>query len=300
VWIAREERADVRVGGRAGIDDLGGSRRDRRHVARPVAHSAVGERGAVVHHEHPGAPDPLGCVEHDRRVGAQDPDAGVHGAGGLDRALDVRLGSGPDLVDDDHVRHSHDRLAGMMRRHLVGTQCIDEDDVEPRRYEGPVVVSPVPDDDVALALRALEDGRVIHSGKDHPACVHVGLVLLALLDRALPGIEIATSREALNALLRQVTVGHRVSQHSRLESAATQPPRDPPGRLGLSAARAHRGNGDHGLARAQHRALGSQHPEIGPTGQRPRGQVHHVCVGEIAVGEDHLVHGLTLAQLFES
>ena len=73
------------------------------------------------------------------------------------------------------------------------------------------------------------------------------LVLLALLDRAVGGVEILVAREALDDLLRQVAVGHRVAQDGDALAVVAQELRDAAGRLALPGARAHRADRDDGL-----------------------------------------------------
>ena len=49
----------------------------------------------------------------------------------------------------------------------------------------------------------------------------------------------------------------------------------------------------------QHGPLGAKQSEIGSGGQRPRRHMHHVLMGDVAIGEDHLIDGTSAAQAFE-
>jgi hypothetical protein len=78
--------------------------------------------------------------------------------------------------------------------------------------EGRVVVAPVPDDHVRLLLGPLEDGAVVDPGEDDVPLREVRLVLLALLDGRIGRVEVLVALEALDGLLREVAVGHRVPE----------------------------------------------------------------------------------------
>ena len=88
---------------------------------------------------------------------------------------------------------------------------IYNDHVQRRLDEGRVVVAAVPDDHVRFLLGEREHGRAVDAGEDDVALREMGLVLLALLDRALGRVEIRVAREALDGLPLQVAVGHRVA-----------------------------------------------------------------------------------------
>ena len=64
-------------------------------------------------------------------------------------------------------------------------QRIDQRDVQVGLHERRVVVAAVPHDHVALALRRLEDARVVRAREHDAPGADVRLVLLHLLDRAL-------------------------------------------------------------------------------------------------------------------
>ena len=153
-----------------------------------------------------------------------------------------------------------------------------------------VVVAAVPDDRVRLGLGRLEDRRVVDAREDEVALGEVRLVLLALLDRAVGGVEILVAREALHGLLGQVAVGHRVAEHGDALAALAQEPGDVARGLALAGAGAHGADGDDRLRRREHRLDGREHAVARAGGERARADVHHVLVGDVRVGEDDLVH----------
>jgi hypothetical protein len=106
--------------------------------------------------------------------------------------------------------HARDRLPGVMGCDLVGSERVDDHEVQVGPQEGEVVVAAVPDDDVRLGLRLLEDRRVVDAGEDDAAGLQVGLVLLALLVGAAGLLEIRAAGEALHPLGGEVAIGHRV------------------------------------------------------------------------------------------
>ncbi len=155
-----------------------------------------------------------------------------------------------------------------------------------------VVVAAVPQDDLGLLLGLAQDALVVDAGVDHEAVVDVGLVLLALLDRGVVAVEVLVGGEALADLAGQVPVRHRVAHRDDLLAHPAQDPRQVAGGLRLADARAHRGDGDHRPARAQHGALDRADAEVRPPTDHPAGDLHHVEVRHVGVGEPHLVDRL--------
>ena len=100
--------------------------------------------------------------------------------------------------------------------------------------------------------------RVVDAGEDEVALGDVGLVLLALLDGRVGRVEVLVALEALDRLLRQVAVGHRVAQHGDALARSAQQRGDVARRLALAGARAHGADGDDRLRRAQHRVGAAQ------------------------------------------
>ncbi len=102
-----------------------------------------------------------------------------------------------DLVHDADVRHPQVRLAGVVAKLVARPVRVDDDEVQVRPDERRVVVAAVPDDHVCLLLGRLQDRRVVDPREDEVALGEVGLVLLALLDRAVGGVEVlVASRSA--------------------------------------------------------------------------------------------------------
>ena len=124
----------------------------------------------------------------------------------------------------------------------------------------------------------------------------VRLILLALLGGALRGVEIGPAREALNALLREIAVGHRMPQHGDPQPGRAQALRQPPRDDRLAAAGSHRCDRDHRQRRFEHCPVGTEQNEIGAARERTRRQMHHVIVRNVAIGEHHLVDGVAAAQ----
>ena len=184
--------------------------------------------------------------------------------------------------------------------HLVaGAQRIGHDHEEVRPVEREVVVAAVPDDDVGLLLRLAEDGLVVDAGVEDAAGVEVRLVLLALLDGRLVPVEVRVGRESLDALLDEVAVGHRVADDDDAEALLLEQAGEVARGLALAGAGPGGPGGDERLAAGDHRADGPQEHEVGPAGERPTGLVHHVLVGDVAVGEDDAVDRLAGEDLLE-
>src|SRR5439155_10613983 len=114
------------------------------------------------------------------------------------------------------------------------------DDLDVRLVEGQVVVAAVPDDDVGLTLRLLQDGAVIDAGIDDRAVLEVRLVFLAFFDGALVPVEVLEGGEALHALLHEIAVGHRVTHRHDAPPLVEELPADAARRLALARAGAHR------------------------------------------------------------
>ena len=117
-----------------------------------------------------------------------------------------------DLVHDADVGHAQVGLARVVARLVPRPVRVDDDEVQVRPDERRVVVAAVPEDHVGLLLGRVEDRRVVDPGEDDVALGQVRLVLLALLDRAVVGGEVLVAAEALDGLLRQVAVRHRMGR----------------------------------------------------------------------------------------
>ena len=90
---------------------------------------------------------------------------------------------------------------------------VDDHDVHVGLDKRRVVVAAVPEDDVGLLLGPLEDRGVVDAREDEVPLGEVRLVLLALLDRAVVRVEVLVALEALDRLLREIAVRHRVTEH---------------------------------------------------------------------------------------
>jgi len=172
---------------------------------------------------------------------------------------------------------------------VAGPQRVGHGDVQVGREEREVVVAAVPDDDVGLGLGAIQDGAVVDAGVHHHALADGLLVLLALLDGRVAGVDVGHGREPLHAHPLQVAVGHRVADQRHAQARIQQQPADPAAGLALPGAGTDRADGHHRLGGAQHRGAGADQPEVRAGGQRDRRLVHDVLVGEVAVGQHDLV-----------
>ena len=167
------------------------------------------------------------------------------------------------LVDDDDVGPAEVGLAGVVGELVPGPVRVGDDDLEVGLVEGEVVVAAVPEDDVGLLLGLAEDGLVVDAGVDDDALVDVGLVLLALLDRALVLVEVGVGGEALDLLLDQVAVGHGVPDGDHPAALLLEDRGDPAAGLALARAGPDGADGDDGLAALDHRVAGAEEDEVG-------------------------------------
>ena len=173
----------------------------------------------------------------------------------VEHRVDAFLSRAVDLVDDADVGHPKVRLAGVVAQLVAGTMRIDDDDVEIRFDEGRVVVTAVPEDYVCLALGGPEDSLVVDAGEHQVPFGEMGLVLLALLDGGVGGVEILVALEALDRLPRQVTVGHGVPQNGDALARLAEEGGDMPRRLALARPGAHGADRDRRFGRSQHRVV---------------------------------------------
>ena len=215
----------------------------------------------------------------------------------VEHGLDAFGRSRVRLVDDADVGHAQVRLARVVAELVPRPVRVADDDVQVRLDERRVVVAAVPDDHVRLLLGPREDGGVVDPGEDEVPLGQVRLVLLALLDRAVRGVEVLVALEALHGLLRQVAVRHRVPQDGDALPRLAQEVRDVPRRLALAGARAHGADRDHGLLRRDHRRARAEQLVVGPRGHGHGADVHDVLVRDVGVGEDDLVHVLAAHQV---
>ena len=152
-----------------------------------------------------------------------------------------------------------------------------------------VVVPTVPHEDVALLLGLLQDGFVVHAGKDDRAVPQVGLVLLALLDRDVGPVQVIERLEPLDPRGHQVPVGHRVAHDHRLLPTPPEVLHHLAGGLALSRPRPHGTHRHDRHARVEHGRLGPEQRERGAGGHRQARLVHDVQVGYVRICEHDLV-----------
>lgn len=158
------------------------------------------------------------------------------------------------------------------------------------------VVATIPDDDVGFLLSFSEDAAVVDTGINGGSLLDVHLVLLALLDGDLVLLEVGVAGEALDRLLCEVTVRHRVTDGDWLQSRVAEQLCDVPRRLALAAPSAHGDDGDDGFARLDPRVLRPEHGKVGACAHHAVGDVHDRLVVQVAVRQDATV-GVELPDL---
>ena len=270
-----------------GIDQFRRSPLPRRHHPRPVGHPAVRDRGDVFHHQHLLALDlfrlrhrhPAGGLDHGR-LRVVPANVGAH-------LLDCLRCGRIHFVDNHHIGPAQVHLSREVGQLVPGPQRVSHYDFQIRAIEGRVVVAAVPEDQVGFLLGLPQDGFVVGPGIDHRALTQVGLILLLLLNGALVPGQVVQGGEALHALGSQIAVGHGMAHHHQLPAQPPQFLRHPARGGALAAAGSHRAHRHYRHPRRHLCAFGPQQPEVGPGRHRPRGQVHHRRVGDVAVGEDY-------------
>ena len=125
------------------------------------------------------------------------------------------------------------------------------------------------------------------------------LVFLAFLQRAFGGVEVGARGEALHRLARQVAVGHGVADYRHAAASRLEQAGEVARRLRLAAAGAYRRDGNDRHAGLDLRAGGSEQDEVGARRQRPGGEMHDLRVRYVAVGEDHCVNAVLVAEKVE-
>ena len=298
--VLGEGRRDRAHRERLRVDELGGAVLLRRQHRGAIGHLAVCQRRPVLDREHALAGD-LGPVllDEDGGVGEDDLRLRVYGADRLEHRVDAALLGAVDLVDDAHVRQAQVRLARVVAQLVTRPVRVDDGDVHVRPDERRVVVAAVPDDDVGLLLGGREDRGVVDAGEDEVALGEVRLVLLALLDRAVGRVEVLVAREALDDLLREVAVRHRVAEDGDALAVVAQELGHAPRRLALPGAGAHGADRNDGLRRGERSVVRREQPEVCAGRERLRGHVHHVLVRHVGVGEDDLVDVVLTDQVGE-
>ena len=246
----------------------------------------MGQGRAVLHHQDPGAGQGRSRLQRHRGRGPDDGgprvDGGDVGGDGGDRG---RLGA-VDLVDHHHIGHAQVGLARVVTPARDPPQRVGHTDAG-RGEEREVVVAAVPDDHLRLVLGSVQDRAVVDPGVHDHALADRLLVLLALLDGRVAGVDVGQGGELDR--IRPVAIGHRMTDQRDPEAGVQQQLTDLPAGLALAGAGAHRGDGDHRPGACQHGGLGAEQPKVGSGGQHRRGLVHHLLMRQVGVGEHHFV-----------
>jgi hypothetical protein len=130
----------------------------------------------------------------------------------IEDGVDPVLGGTVDLVDDADICHPQVGLTRVVAELVARPMGVDDHDVQVRADERGVVVAAVPEDDVGFLFGGSQDPLVVDSREDEVALGEMGLVLLPLFDRRVGRLEVLVPLEALDGLLGQVAVGHRVAE----------------------------------------------------------------------------------------
>lgn len=282
----------------AGVHDLGPGR-PCGEIACPVRHPPVRDGRAILDDEGALSAKFFSTIHPGRHRALNDEGSGVfclrrgaQGGEGLRRG-------GVGLGDEKDIGHAQVRLARMVDVLMSRAVGVEKGDVQISDVEGKVVVPAVPEDDIPLPGGFLENRGVVHPGEDASALRDVGEVLLPLLDGAAGGVEIFRACEALHPLPGEVAVGHGVADDDRMEPHLPQEAGDGAADRAFAAAGADGRHGDHGKGAGQLGPPRAQQVKIGAGRERPAGQVHHLLVGDVAVGEDDLLHPTLANDLFE-
>ncbi len=217
-----------------------------------ILHVSVGEGRSILHHQDPLAADGSGVRHGDGRGCLYDVGIGVDLLHVPSDDLQVLRPRRVHFIDDDHIRHPQVGLPGVVGQLISRPVGIHQNDVEIRLAEGEVVVPTIPEDDLRLFLGLLQDCPVVHPSVYHNPAVHVGLILLPLLDGAFMPVQVLEGGEPLDRLLLQVAVRHGVADHDDPSAPGLQQGSHPPGSLTLPRPRSDGADG-------YDRDLGLQH-----------------------------------------
>ena len=226
-------------------------------------------------------------------------------------SVDVVQRGGVDLVDDDDVSHAGDDLTRIVAHLGTGTQRVGNADGQIGNVEREVVVTAVPQHDVAavgivlgtshlnplaglriFGLATLQDSFVVDTSVDDVTFGdHVGFVLFHLLDGAVLVFEVIDASETLDDLLVQIgIVRHGVTHGDHSEAHSNEVFDDLTGGLRLTAAGTGGADGDDGLFGFHHGVLRAHEPEVGAGGVHDGADAHDVCIRLVAVGEHAVVN----------
>ena len=154
--------------------------------------------------------------------------------------------------------------------------------------KGKVVVPSVPENHLPFLFRLPENRLIIHSGVNHDPLGHQVFIFFPFFHRAEILVQVLHRGQALHAHPGEIAIGHGVADHHRLDSQPFQNLPDIFRNSALAASGSDGANGNDRHRGLQHRPLRPQQDEIRPLGEDPGSLVHHLFVGEIAVGEDDL------------
>ena len=211
----------------------------------------------------------------------------------------LAVGDAVDLVHDEYVCEQHVGLAGVEREFVPGPQGICDDDHHVGLEERQVVVAAVPQQDVGILLGQRDHVGVVDTGVDGDALPDGQLVLLALLDRRVAGVDVVERAESLHPHVVQVAVGHGVADQCHDETVRLQHVRDGPAGLALAGTTAGGAHRDDGLPAPKRCDALADQAEVGAGRDHPRREVHHVRVGDVGVREHHFVHAVRPDQLIQ-
>jgi hypothetical protein len=180
----------------------------------------VGDRRAILDHQHALAVDRRRIVQPHGRCGADDRPVLNHGADfGFDLRHLLRRRRGR-LHHHHQIGHPQHRLARMVAGHLSRAQRVGQYDMQVGTQHRKIIVAAVPQDHIGLSPGRGGDFGIVHAREHDVACLDVGLVFLALLDRAVGRVHVGQAGETLAALALQVAIRHGMAQHSRTAQTA--------------------------------------------------------------------------------
>ena len=169
---------------------------------------------------------------------------GVGLEAGSEHLLDIDRVGRIDLVDDQEVRDSEVGFTRVVGQLVTGPVRIHERDVQVRAIKGRIVVATIPQDHVGFLFGLANDHLVVDTGVNDKTVVDVGLVLLALFDRAAMAIEVLVGLETLAGLLGKIAVGHGVANRDNTFAHFLEDARNIAGGLRFADAGSDGGNRD--------------------------------------------------------
>ena len=206
-------------------------------------HLTVGQCRTVFHNEDFLTLEEFGFVNREDRSGVDLLSSRVDFAQVSADSVDVVQRSGVNLVDDDDVSHTGNNLTRIVAHLSAGTQRVSHTDGQIGNVEREVVVTAVPQHDVAtvgivlstshfnplaglriFGLTTFEDGFVVNTSVDDVTFGdHMGFVLFHLLDGAVLIFEVINASETLDDLFVQIgIVRHGVTHGDHSEAHSNE------------------------------------------------------------------------------